>query len=48
MKITRTYLDQNAINICDSGHVDFKILLVGKDELGELCIVGELCDHLSS
>ena len=48
IKMARTYLDQNVITFLMAFMLTFKIILVGKDELGELCIVGELGDHLSS
>ena len=43
MNMTRTYLNRSGIEI---GHFDLHVLLVGVNELGEVCIAGEVGDHL--
>ena len=48
IKMTSTYLDIVILKHCDGIQVDFEILLVGIDELCELCIIDELSDHLNS
>ena len=43
MNMTRTYLNRSVVEI---GYSDLHNLLVGVNELGEVCIASEVGDHL--